>query len=443
MIFVLFRHKHITTADKHQKTMSLCPSSVHFPPEVWNHIFGFLSVTDKGSVRACSKYFKKLIDHWSLWKDWTVVLTYKKGSSNCRFWDILRRRKVSSVVMRSTKAKDWSHLCQALPALTTVVMESVCSQPQTLNFTNDFPRLTRLALRNVPLLLDANMGFKLQRLTHLSLCGVDIKPPSDFLLLMPYLRSLTSLVCHNTHFRKPVWMVDTFVALPELKHLSLSADYIYLQAREPGFGKVSSLSSLELINCSTHPLPEDTWTMIPSLRSLAIFYKSSLQEFPELLLELENLKCWLSKFTNLSNLVIVKGLPVSLYATSIPATVTSLTLCVPGLASEDLAAVAAQVPNLLQLHVDPWPSHLGAHTARIPELFPKLRSLRLRQNHVPEKDFLCLHRLQDLQCLEILDRGQNLSDLSNKFRALTKHRVQVVTSRQRDAFICSCVSKVY
>lgn len=424
--------------------MSLCPSPVHLPAEVWNHIFGFLSVTDKCSVRACSKYFKKLIDHWSLWKDWTVVLTYKKGSSNCRFWDTLRRRKVSSVVMRSTRAKDWSHLSQALPALTTVVMEPDTSQPETLNLTNDFPHLTRLALRNVSLSLDTNTGFKLQHLTHLSLCGVNIKPPSDFFLLLPYLRSLTSLVCHNADiFRERVMMIDMFVALlPELKHLSLS-DCIYPQARGPGFGTVSSLSSLELINCSTlgtPPLPEDTLTMIPSLRRLAIFYDSVNRMQT---LELQNLNSSVCKFTNLSNLVIVNDSPMGLYDTSIPATVTSLTLCIPGLSSEDLAAVAAQVPNLLHLHADPWPSHLGAHTARIPELFPKLRSLRLRQNHVPEKDFLCLHRLQDLQCLEILDWGQNLSELTNKFRALTKHRVQVVTSRQRDAFICFCVCRVY
>uniref|UniRef100_A0A3Q3BCP6 F-box domain-containing protein n=1 Tax=Kryptolebias marmoratus TaxID=37003 RepID=A0A3Q3BCP6_KRYMA len=424
------------------KNMPPSASSVHFPPEVWNHIFGYLSVSEKCSVRACCKYFKKLIDHWSLWKDWTVVLSYGNGPYSCRFWDTLRRRKVSSVVMRSTKAKHWSVLSGTLPALSSVVVEALSPQSESFNLTSGFPHLTRLALRNVSLLLDANMGSKLHRLTHLSMCGVTVKPNSDLFLCLPYLRSLTSLVCHNADlFRKGVRVVDTLVALlPELKHLSLSAKYTCPQVGGPGLGTASSLSSLELIDCSTRPLPEDTLSAIPSLKSLSVFYKSSLQESLEMSAGLASLRNWLGRLTKLSSLTVVKGLPVSSYVASIPAGVTSLALVVPGLSSKDLVAVATQVPNLLHLHIDPWPSHLGAHTARIPELFPKLRSLRLRQEHVPEEDFLCLHQLQDLQCLEILDRGRNLSGLIEKFQALTKHRVQVVTSSQRDMFVCPCVS---
>uniref|UniRef100_A0A3Q1C2B6 F-box domain-containing protein n=1 Tax=Amphiprion ocellaris TaxID=80972 RepID=A0A3Q1C2B6_AMPOC len=47
---------------------------LQLPSEVWNHIFGYLSVADKFNVRASCKYFKRLVDHASLWKDWTIVL---------------------------------------------------------------------------------------------------------------------------------------------------------------------------------------------------------------------------------------------------------------------------------------------------------------------------------------------------------------------------------
>lgn len=423
--------------------MSLCLPPVHFPPEIWNHIFGYLSVTDKCSVRAASKYFKKLIDHYSLWKDWTVVLSFKNGAYNCQFWDTLCRRKVVSVVMRSTKPKHWGHLSQSLPAVTTVVLEVPHPQPKSFILTHGFPHLARLALRNVSL-LEINTGFNLQSLTHLSLCGVT-KPQSDFFPLLPHLRHLTSLVCHKTNiFGKCVRMVDIFVAhLPQLKHLSVSVDYVYPPVRGPGFEAVSSLSSLELVDSMVHLLPEDTLKLIPSLNSLGVFYPNPIWGLAELAKEAENLNNLLHKFTTLTKLVIFRGGPVNLYVTSIPASVTSLTLCLPSLSSEDLAVLSVQVPNLLHLHIDLWPSHLGARTALIPELFPKLRSLRLRLEHVPEKDFLCLHQLQDLQCLEVLDWSQNLSDLTDKFRALTKHRVQIVTSRQRDVFICSCVCQVY
>lgn len=425
--------------------MSSYLSPVNFPPEIWNHIFGYLSVTDKCSVRAASKHFKKLIDHCSLWKDWTVVLSFENGAYHRKFWETLRRRKVFSVVMRSTKAKHWGLLSQSLPAVTTVVLEASLSQPKSFSLTGDFPHLTRLALRNVSLLFDMNMGCKLQNLTHLSICGVTTKPQSDFLLLLPHLRRLTSLVCHKTNvFGKRVRMVDIFVAqLPQLKNLSLSVDYIHPQVHGPGIETVSSLSSLELVDCMVHLLPEDILKLIPSLKSLGVFYQESNWGLPKVAKEAEHLNNLLHKFTNLTKLVIFRGGPLNLYVTSIPASVTSLTLCLLGLSSEDLAVLAVQVPNLLHLHIDLWPAHLGARTALIPELFPKLRSLRLRQEHVPEKDFLCLHKLQDLQCLEVLDWSQNLSHLTDKFRAITQHRVQIVTSRQRDALICSCVSQVY
>uniref|UniRef100_A0A1A8NFY1 F-box domain-containing protein n=1 Tax=Nothobranchius rachovii TaxID=451742 RepID=A0A1A8NFY1_9TELE len=420
--------------------------TVHFPSEVWNHIFQYLSAADKFSVRASCRYFRKLIDHWSLWKNWTIVLSFKNGPYNSEFWDSLRRRKVSSVVMRNTKTKDWSRLSLALPTLTTLIMDQ--NSNGNLNFIQDFSHLNRLAIRSSAVLLDLHTQTQLQHLTHLSMCNVLFpnKPNWSFLNLLPFLSSLTSVVCHNTNsFGQRDRMVDTLVSiLPKLKHLSLSAKYISPQRDGSIFKPVTSLSSLELIDCLDHSSPEDVGQMISGLKCLRVFFKHSHQGRPEALsASVVYLKTWLSESAQLSNLTVVKGPPVRMYATSIPATVTNLTLCVSGLSPRDMAAVAQQVPDLLHLHIDAWPSHLGAHTARIPELFPKLRSLKLRQDHVPEKDFLRLQQLQDLECLEILDRG-HWSDLYKKLQTLTRNRLRVVTSSpQRDAFDCPCVGQVY
>lgn len=425
--------------------------------EVWNHVFGYLSAADKFSVRASCKYFKKLVDHQSLWKDWSVVLGFQNGSYNRQFWATLRRRKVTTVVVRSSKAKDWKQLAQSLPALTTVVMEQ--SSKANLDRLNDFPYLKRLAIRSscTSLSLNASTVCEPQQLTHLSLCHVTFpnRAMDSLISTVSQFTNLTSLVCHQMGItEETIWMVHSILAcLPKLQHLSLSIVDIVCAPPRPTPGPLGGaqghvgapLSSLELIGSMDRSLPEDAMRRMPGLKRLAVFYRHSHQEIPEIWqLPVCYMKSWLSDLPQLSTLVIVKGPPVKKYVTSIPATVTSLTLCVSALSSEDMAAVAVQVPNLLHLHIDPWPSHLGALTAQIPQLFPKLKSLKLRHEHVPEKNFLDLHQLQDLEILEILDSRPRLSELTGKLQALTKYRLQVIISpRQRDVFSCPCVCPVY
>lgn len=426
--------------------------ALQLPSEVWNHVFGYLSVADKFSIRASCKYFKKLVDHGSLWKDWSVVLCFPKGSYNSQFWATLRRRKVSSVVVRSTSAKDWKQLALCLPALSTVVMDQ--SSQASLDCLKDFPNLKRLAIRNSPtsLLLDASTVNQPQQLTHLSMCDVRFPTTAmdSFIAVISQFKNLTSLVCHGIRIsEETIWMVHSILTcLPKLKHLSLSmlqrmcaCHRLYRPNRCPKLGGVAAaaavLSSLELIDCMERSLPGDAMRLMPELKSLAVFYRYSREGLSPSYDP--HLKTWLSDLPQLSTLAIFKGPSVGSYVTAIPATVTSLTLCVAGLSSEDMAAVAVQVPDLLHLHIDPWPSHLGAHTAQIPQLFPKLRSLKLRHEHVPESDFLHLHQLRDLEHLEILDRRPHLSELTGKLQALTQHRLQVTTSPRRiDVMSCAC-----
>ncbi|GAA6222261.1 uncharacterized protein LOC116034418 [Lates japonicus] len=430
--------------------------ALQLPSEVWNHVFGYLSAADKLNVRASCKYFKKLVDHGSLWKDWAVVLSFQNGSYNSQFWATLRRRKVTSVVVRSTKAKDWKQLAQSLPALTTVVMDQ--SSQKSLECLKDFPHLKRLAIRNscTSVLLDTSTVSKPQQLTHFSICDVAFpsRAVGGVISAVSHFTNLTSLVCHQVGvLEDTILMVHSILShLPKLKHLSLSVVHrlcTFHSVPRPNPGPLRgaheqagalALSSLELIDCMDHSLPEDAMRLMPGLKSLAVFYRHSHQEMADRLPSpVCHLTTWLCDLPQLSTLVIVKGPPVNKYVTSIPATVTSLTLCVPGLSSEDMAAAAAQTPNLLHLHVDPWPSHLGAHTAQIPLLFPKLKRLKLRHEHVPEKDFLSLHQLQDLEYLEILDSRPHLSELIGKLQALTNYRLEVTTSpRQRDVLSCQC-----
>ncbi|XP_035487022.1 uncharacterized protein LOC118309243 [Scophthalmus maximus] len=409
------------------------------PSEVWNHVFGYLSAADKFRVRACCKYFRKLVDHGSLWRHWAVVLAFHGGSYNGPFWTSLRRRRVTGAVVRSTRVKDWRQLAQSLPALTTLVMDQ--SSQKSLACLRDFRHLTRLAVRSScsSLLLDASTVSEPGRLTHLSMCDVTFPTAAlgSVVSAVSRFSNLTSLVCHHMGvFEETILMVHSILGcLPKLKHLSLSVvhklcTFHNVPGPDPAGGaqgpvEAPALSSLELIDCMDHSLPEDAMKLMPGLKSLAVFYRHSHQELPDRRPSpVCHLRTWLSDLPQLSTLAIVKGPPVNKYVASIPPTVTSLTLCVSGLSSKDMTAMAARVPDLLHLHVDPWPSRLGAHTARIPLLFPKLRRLKLRHERVPENKFLALHLLRDLRYLEILDSRPHLPELAGKLQALTNYRLE-------------------
>lgn len=430
------------------------------PPEVWNNVFGYLSATEKLNVRATCKYFKTIVDHRSLWKNWTVVLDFKNGSYNRKFWDTLRHRKVSSAVMKSTKVKHWKQLALFLPILTTVVMDQ--SSQECFSCLKDFPNMRRLVLRSScsDLLLDISRFplFLPEKLTYLSMCGVMFPTTSvsKFISVLSQFKNLDSLICHQVGIvGETMWMLhSTLTCLPKLKHLSLSGVHILCTYRHSdpkpspgpsGDAGALALASLELIDCMDPSLPAHGLQFLPGLKHLSVFFKHSHHDIPEMWsLSPCRLKTWLHDLPQLSTLIIVKGPPVNKYITSIPATVTSLTLCVAGITSKDMAAIAVQLPNLLHLHIDTWPSHLGTRTAEIPRLFPKLKSLKIRHERVPEQDFLQLRHLQHLRYLEILDSTPQLSVLTGKLQALTEFRLQIrIFPYRRDALSCPCVCHVY
>uniref|UniRef100_A0A3Q2G9P1 F-box domain-containing protein n=1 Tax=Cyprinodon variegatus TaxID=28743 RepID=A0A3Q2G9P1_CYPVA len=393
--------------------------SPHLPAEIWVHVFGYLRVPDKLSLRACCKYFRKLIDHWSLWKGWTAVLNFRNGSYTKRFWSSLRQRKVSSVVVRRTAAHNWRQLSAELPGLTALVLEE--GDMENLSFSSDFPHLQRLAIRSSEVVLDALTRPHFEQLTHLSLCDVRFPIKSSFLPFISHLRNLTSLVCHNSGTSvEPISLIESLLYyLPKLNHLSLSSKRacVYVPKRQVN-ERISSLLSLELIQYSDHVFPVNTMKKAPHLNSLSVFYEDVHQNMQYTSSHLAFLlNKWLEDLPKLSKLAVTRGPPVKMYVASIPAAVTSLTLCRSRLSPEDMSAISAQLPNLLHLHIEPWPSHLGENIARIPELFPKLRTLKLRRDRVPEKDLLHLHRLQDLEHLEILDSSPDLSHLAAQLHA--------------------------
>ncbi|XP_061640075.1 uncharacterized protein LOC133483215 [Phyllopteryx taeniolatus] len=394
--------------------------SVHqLPGEVWIQVLGYLCVADKHSVRATCIDFRELVDCGLLWKDWTIVLAFPKASYNSPFWEMLRRRKINKVVVRSTRAKDWRQLARCLPSITTVVMER--SSQEILDVLKNFTHLKHLAVRCscTSLLLTASAVHKAERLTHLSICRVQFPSKSIEHLISAFIdfRNLTSLVCHDTELNEECTMTTYLIlgCLPRLKHLSLTCGrnvQAVLRHTTPlPVKEAHALSSLELIHCD-HSLPQDAMKLLPNLQRLVLIYKYSDKDFVAdiwFAAMREDLKAWLSALHRLSTLVIKLGPHVNRY-----------------------------VPNLIHLHIDPWPSCLGTITAEIPQLFPKLQSLKIRGKHVPEEDFLGFQKMADLRYVEMLDSRPQFSEMAAKLQVLTKYRVQVIDSHQRDILDCDC-----
>lgn len=411
-----------------------------FPSEVWNHVFSYLSASEKSCVRASCTYFRKLVDHPSLWRGWSVVLDFASGSYDRFFWETLRRRKVASVMLRNSRSKHVEVVAASLPAVSILVMDGCVGVD--LQYLNAFKNLKSLALRSANMADVKSVSMEtLRQLTHFSLCQIQFDDMYRNVSILCHFQNLTSLVLHEINRGIQFSRLErTLAALPKLEHLSLHVVFIKTNpySRLVLNPDTFQITSLEIFGRG-QLLPKNAMKRMSRLKRFAVFYKDAPREVPgdE---PSSAMSHWLSDLRDLSTLVIAKGPPVKTYVSSIPVTLADLTLHDSGLSPEDMAALAARVPHLQRLHLDTWPSHLGANASHIPKLFPNLKRLKIRHEHIPEKSFLDLHQLQNLELLEIVDGHPGLPALVRRLRILTRYRLRVLTPPYpRDVLSCPCV----
>ncbi|XP_042371988.1 uncharacterized protein LOC121965947 [Plectropomus leopardus] len=211
-------------------------------------------------------------------------------------------------------------------------------------------------------------------------------------------------------------------------------------------GDALHLSDLQLLNYDA-VVTQEVLQPLSCLRSLSVFHLYSVPG-PTC-----HLQTWLMSLPQLRSLSVHGGHPLAVYVDFLPSSLLSLTLCVD-LQPEDLQVVSQRAPHLEHLHLEPWSS--STHLIRLlPHLFPNLRTLRIRHQHLLDGDFLSLQHLQRLDTLEILDSyyrpdpsdpswviyepSPRLLQLISDLQRLTNHRVRVITSSHRDVLSCSCV----
>lgn len=443
------------------------------PPEVVVHIFSFLSTADKHSVRCCCRSLLLLADHPALWRGYTVFLTdlrrYTYG-----FWDTLNRRRITRAAVRHLRRKEWRRLITFLPTLTAIVFVDggrLYREKYLVNLSH-FPDLRDLGIRNATWeerMISFDLADHLrQRLTHLSVCNVRLPWPVEFVTAASRLVNLRSLLFHQ-HAEglggstiRPVPCHAFHKLLQQLTHLEslswgmkgeppepLEEDYFsppdpkLADSEEFSYGG-PSLTSLELVDYPEAILPESTLENLTSLRSLTVRYKSIHQGLSC------RLKHWLYPLQQLTHLTIAGGHSISSYACAIPSSVTHLTLRLT-LTLKDMENVAPRVPNLTYLDIEQTRANVSL-CRRLPTLFPNLRTLRIRfLRREPEKDLLNLHRLQQLERLDLLvDRwclnGKQwptpfVLGLIKQLQEATKNRLHVCTTpAPRDMLReCDCV----
>ncbi|XP_014829017.1 uncharacterized protein LOC106939748 isoform X2 [Poecilia latipinna] len=419
------------------------------PPELWVYVFSYLSTEEKHTVRSCCRHLKKLIDHPSLWKDYTVVMSelrrYTYG-----FWHTLNYRKLTRVAVRHLRRKEWRRLVKFLPSLTAIVFVDGGRQYKEKYMDNlaRFPNLRDLGVRNATwdeALLGHSLTEHLQeRLTHLSVCnsegyGLDTVRPvprNDFHAMLLKLKKLIHL-SWGMKGEPPEPLPDDYLSPPN--------------PEQPGMSSYGgpALTSLELVDYPETILPENALRSLTSLRSLAVRYRY-IREGIEC-----RLRSWLIPLRQLESLTIIGGNSLATYTTTIPPSVTRLTLRV-AITLKDMDSIAPKVPGLEHLDIEQNRSS-GSLCRRIPMLFPHLKTLRIRFfRREPEKDLLSLHKLRHLVQLELLvERSFILRDylnghpwpspcvqeLINELRDLSENRITVITTmRQRNLLReCDCL----
>ncbi|XP_061915686.1 uncharacterized protein LOC133658086 [Entelurus aequoreus] len=441
------------------------------PPELWVSVFSYLSTKEKHAVRCCCTALRKLIDHPYLWRRHIVMLKdlsrYTPG-----FWDTLRHRKVTRVVVWKFKHKDWWMLAKFLPTLTAIVFKYVGLHKRMkldLDYLMLFSDLKDVGVRNTalskPMLGPSLIARLTGRLTHLSICSVSLTCIIAFFKAVSHLSNLQYLLFHHLEEVSPVPRRDLthmMVQLKKLKHLSwgmrgrlqepVPDDCLSLpDPRRPGSQYDGpALTTLELEVYHNTILPEVALWSLTSLRSLTVRYRS----FPDGVNF--RLNSWLSPIKHLESFSIYGINFLAKYWTNIPASVTSLTLRV-NVILKDLDSIAAKVESLEHLDINNKNgSQEGSLCCCIAKLFPQLKTLRIRFP-MQGLDLLSLHKLRHLERLELmmdcsrvrkkcLKRNHcsilSMQDVANHLRVMSADRITVVIipSPQKNPLSdCCCV----
>ncbi|KAG5857480.1 hypothetical protein ANANG_G00019900 [Anguilla anguilla] len=406
-------------------------AAFHLPQEVWFQVCLFLSDEEKGNVRSSCKYFKRLIDHPSMWRNSSVVLK-KIRSYNSAYWATLRRRKISKVVVHKAGTREWELIATSLPWLRAITIDKFMDV-KALGTLQRFKNLNRLVIRSFqcPSGL-ATVLAPLRQLTHICLCDLHRAPRAELISALSQLTGLTSLFYHEGD--KPIssrTLQSMLVCLPNLTELSLKMGAVYGTLPDDYFHLPK-----------THGDPTSEVAALDTVPNKSISGREDPGQSDRGLtrLELLNYMDPILSPVALEPLCRLQSLTVCYRDRAVEPSRCNLSVIIgPG----DLSALGKRTPDLQRLHLDlcSYGRQSGLH--ELPVLFPKLKTLKLRHWNMTEAEFVGLAQLRHLQQLVVLDAQPGpspaLSSLIQKLQIETDYRVQVIHSLiPRDPTACFC-----
>ncbi|XP_039597488.1 uncharacterized protein im:7136021 isoform X1 [Polypterus senegalus] len=430
-------------------------SCLPLPQEIYVNIFRCLSDEEKGNIRATSRLFKQLIDQPALWKKSTVVLK-KITSYNADFWELLRKRRIKSVVMRKGNAKCLKKLLLELPGLTALTFDG-CSKMNMLQLPCKFQSLNKLAFKNCHPSYPIQDIVSVLQITHLTLCSfVEPYPCAEQMATLVSLKNLRSLALHN-YCRDPngCLLQSALFEFHNLKELSLKEKPFSVvlhpdfftppsitksdhKEKQPKYDCQLQLEKLEILGSNNVTLSEESLNQLSSVNSLTLHYdhqKNSLEKC-EMVTILKNLP-------NLKELRVKGGWPFSKYAHSIPPSLEALHLYRVAIGNKELEYLARQRAGLKHLHLDYCSFTEEWYPDELPDHFPCLKTLSIRHCKITVDQFRDLAKLKHLEMLDIVDiclfPTNCLQKSVQEFRILTDNRVQVVQHPgSREQIPCDC-----
>ncbi|XP_074986161.1 uncharacterized protein LOC125638218 [Caretta caretta] len=196
---------------------------LQLPQEMLTEIIRYLPPAEKSKVRATCSLFKDLVDQPVVWQKSTIVLR-RISAFNAEFWDVLRKRKITSVEVKEIGLKQWQKLLRFMPGLLDVTVDSLWSK-EILQGLQLLTGLQKLHLKMCSRLSERSIIREIvhfQHLTHLLLCGITFLSSSE-LIRIACLQNLHLLSLHTVQKALPEKALEyVLFHLPKLRELSLS-----------------------------------------------------------------------------------------------------------------------------------------------------------------------------------------------------------------------------
>ncbi|XP_037757330.1 uncharacterized protein LOC102940403 isoform X2 [Chelonia mydas] len=400
---------------------------LQLPQEMLTEIIRYLPPAEKSKVRATCSLFKDLVDQPVVWQKSTIVLR-RISAFNTEFWDVLRKRKITSVEVKEIGLKQWQKLLRFMPGLLDVTVDSLWSE-EILQGLQQLTDLQKLHLKMCSRLSERSVIRELvhfQHLTHLLLCGITFLSGSE-LIRIACLQNLHMLSLHTVQKALPEKALEyVLFHLPKLRELSLS----YILNKEHFL--------LCLSSPDRHPIPysseERFLDQLSTIHTLTVCY---IKDF--LLHSVDVFGQVLKNLPNLTELNLLWISNLDMFVDNIPSSLVKLSVIGTKLSNSALSCLSDKSWKLREMDLTLSYGFDEKTLKQFPHLFPLLTRLRLSGFVLTDNILLSLAKLESLRELDVTGSTNLTKEAIQNFRITTDCRVHLLVEWHSVSSKCDCL----